>query len=154
MPNSVYTYDPKKVIVTLGVNAAQSAGGVTISGFADGTFIEVTPAGPRYTKHTGADGEVSRVANADHTHKVKMTLQQTSPSNDALSALLASDVLNNGGVVSLSIVDVNGTTNLQWKAAWIETPPNITDAKDLSNRDWTLDTAQVTSEVYGSNLGV
>ena len=49
---SVYTYDPKAVILTVG--------GIPISGYSEGTFIDVTRNEPTWNLVVGADGLVTR----------------------------------------------------------------------------------------------
>jgi hypothetical protein len=68
----VGTYDPKKVIITLG--------GVPIGGYADG-FVQIDPNSETWTKKVGADGEVARALSNDNTHTIQITLMQTSLSN-------------------------------------------------------------------------
>jgi hypothetical protein len=55
--------------------------GVPISGYADGTFVQVDPSGDSFAKKVGADGEVARSMSNDNTHTVVITLLQSSLSN-------------------------------------------------------------------------
>ena len=64
---TVSTYDPKEVVVTFGA--------IPLDGYADGTFVEVAPAGEAFARHVGADGEVSRSKSNDNTHDVTLTLK-------------------------------------------------------------------------------
>jgi len=138
------TYDPAKVIITLG--------GIPITGFADGTFVAVTPAGDRFTKKVGADGEVSRTKSNDNTSRVTITLKQTSLSNTYLNTLKEADRLLNGGVRPLSITDLSGTTILFWPQAWIASPPDQEFAKEEGDRAWNIDTGQAAQEIIGGHV--
>lgn len=140
----VKTYDPKLVTVIFG--------GVPISGFADGTFVTVTPAAERFTKTVGADGEVSRAKSNDKTAEVALTLIQTSPSNDYLSSILAIDNASNLGKLPLQIVDLSGTTVQSWSEAWLKQPPDLEFSKETGERAWMFDTGQPDVENFGGNL--
>jgi hypothetical protein len=141
----VKTFDPKKVVI--------SFNGFPITGFVDGTFIEVAPAADRFTKSVGADGEVARVHSSNNTHEVTITLLQTSPSNDVLSAQAEADRLSGLGAGPLQINDLSGTTLFFWASAWIKTPATWSGGNDgISERAWVFDTAQAIAQNVGGNL--
>ena len=132
----VRTYDPKAVALIVG--------GVPIGGFADGTFLKVSRSSDSFTKITGVDGVVSRSHIHDRSGECTITLAQTSPSNDILSALYKVDEESNAGVVPILIKDNNptlgsvGSTFVAAKA-WIRKLPDAEYAKEVSNRDWVFD---------------
>lgn len=138
----VRTYDPKSVILTVG--------GVPMSGFADGTFVRVTRANDSFTKVSGADGVVSRSKTNDVSGSLEITLAQTSPSNDVLSAFMTADELTNTGVVPVMCKDVSGRSILFSAFAWVKKPADVEFGKDISNRTWTLDCADLFMGVAGN----
>lgn len=138
------TYNAKKVIITYN--------GIPITGFADGTFLTITPARERSTKKVGADGEVARSKSNDHTHEVTFTLLQTSASNNYLSNLLEVDRLTDVGAYPLQVVDLSGTTLHFWDAAWIKQEADGEFANEISDRAWVLDTGQVAANVTGGQI--
>ncbi|EJU22977.1 hypothetical protein HMPREF1143_0497 [Peptoanaerobacter stomatis] len=75
----VKTYDPLKV--NLVVN------GVTITGFADGSIIEVERNEDAIMPYVGTKGEVAIAESADKTGTFKITLMSTSPSVQYLNTL-------------------------------------------------------------------
>lgn len=139
----VKTYNPKDLIIIFG--------GVVVSGFADGTFVTVTPNSERFTRTVGADGEVGRAKSNDNTHEVVITLMSTSASNDYLSIVLNADKSLNAGVKPLQIIDNKGTTLFFWDAAWIVQPPDVEFSKEITERAWTLHTGQVVEENIGGS---
>lgn len=139
----VKTYDPKRVVVTF-INT-------TISGFADGTFIEVRSPSPRWTKYVGSDGEVGRSKSNDTTKEVVIHLSQTSLSNSFLSTMLVLDVATNNGIGPLKIADLNGGAELFFAQAWIRMPPDVTYDKVIGPRVWTFDTGQIINEAYNAD---
>jgi hypothetical protein len=140
----VKTYDPKQVIITFGAHI--------FSGFADGEFITITPTSERFTKMSGADGEVARSKSNDNTHEVTITLLQTSISNQYLSGIVALDRFGNAGKAPLKITDLSGNALFIWNEAWIRQPPDVSFDKEITERAWVFDTGQVVSEVYGGNV--
>lgn len=127
---SVRTYDPKQVIVTIG--------GVPMSGFSDGTFLEVVRNEPTWNMVVGADGLVTRGKTNNFSGTLTLTLKQSSPSNDVLSAFLAVDEATNAGVIPVLIKDLSGNSVYFSARAWINQYANSTFGKDISDRQWTL----------------
>lgn len=137
------TYDPSKIIVVIG--------GAIIGGFADGAFVNVEYTNDFFTKVTGADKLTTRVKQNDFSGSITLTLQQSSPSNDILSGFVALDRSANAGVVPAIIKDLNGTTLVASAYAWVRKPPVVEFSKEVSNREWVLDCAEMEEHV-GSNF--
>lgn len=133
MPDlTVRTYDPKKIIITFGV--------LTISGFPEGTFVQINPNGNAFEKSRGADGTVDRINKNAFDYQVNITLKQTALANELLSGLLAADQISNAGVLDLTIKDLNGTTLFLAPQAWIAKAPDTEFSDALSNREWMFET--------------
>lgn len=127
---SVRTYDPKQVIVT--INA------VPISGFSDGTFLEIDRSEPTWNTVVGADGLVTRGKTNNFTGTVTLTLKQSSPSNDVLSGLMAIDEATNAGVFPILVKDLSGNSIYFGGRCWVTQYANSTFGKDINDRQWTL----------------
>lgn len=137
------TYDPTKVIVTIG--------GVIVSGFGDGDAITARYDEDRYTKYTGADGEVSRSKNASRAGSIEVVLAQTSKANDELSALFNLALFGGAdGVFPVGLVDLSGRTVLAASKCWIKTAPDVVFGKEVTDRTWTFDTADLSFQVGGN----
>jgi len=138
----VKDYDPKKVIVTFG--------GVPLTGFTDGKFIEVTPNdADGFKKSVGADGEVVRSQSNDNTHGVAVTLMQSSLSNNYLSGVRTTDKLTGKVKLPLSITDLNGVSMHFWPQAWIKGDPTWGYGKEAEERQWSFDTGQEAADNKG-----
>lgn len=135
-------YDPRQYSVTFA--------GIIVGGFMDGTFISVERTEDSYSMAVGARGDVARVRSRDKTGTVTITLQQTSPSNDLLSAQIVADELLGTGVAPLLLKDNNGTTIIQAANAWIRRPANSEQSDELSSREWAIDCAELNMVVGGS----
>jgi hypothetical protein len=128
---STRTYDPGQHFMVLG--------SVTISGYADGTYISVERMSEAFTSVAGAGGEVARVRHRDRRASVKLTLMASSACNDLLTAIADNDERDGSGVGSLSIRDGNGTTVATAANAWIKKRPTVEFSKDLPNREWEIE---------------
>ena len=139
---SFATYDFSQVNVILG--------GVPITGFADGTSVTVEFDEEQFTKVTGADGLTTRSKSNNYAGSVTLTLQQTSKSNDELSALWNADRINNNGVVPLLIKDNSGRTLWAAENAWVQQMPTQEFGKELADREWVLDCSALTGLAGGN----
>jgi hypothetical protein len=130
----VGTYDAKKVILTLG--------GVPISGYADGTFVQSDPNSETWFKHVGADGEVSRALSNDNTHTIQITLKQMSLSNTYLRTVMNADKLTGLGMLPFTFTDMTTGESHFWPEAWVSTDPPTGRAKEETEKQWTIHTGQ------------
>lgn len=140
----VRTYDPKRIVITIGANL--------ISGFAEDTFVSIEPSGDGTQAVAGADGEVARSLSHNPLHRLTLTLQQTSMSNDALSNLLALDRASGGsGVVPIQVRDLRGNTVFAASQGWVVQAPTIEFGSEVAEREWELDC--VATEIFvGGNV--
>ncbi len=140
----VSTYNPASVLVIIG--------GVPVSGYADGTFIEISALSDGVTSVAGADGEIARAIGTDNRHSVNLTLLQTSSSNDVLSSLHALDRKSSGGVMQPVLVqDLSGRTLFAASKAWIKKSANVSFGKTVEGRQWMMETGEPTTYVIGGN---
>lgn len=138
----VKTYDPKMV--------SASFGALTISGYADGTFINVTRSGEAFTKRKGSGGDVERTNKNAFDFTIEITLLQTSSINTALSALMDADQLGNVGVLPFIIKDISGQTLFTAPQAWISQDPALEESDETTNRTWTFQTGPAAMVVGGN----
>ena len=140
---AVRTYDPKQVAVLVS--------GVPMSGFADGTFISVERDEDAFSKVSGADGIVSRAKSNNSMGTLTLTLAQTSPSNDVLSALATLDELTNAGIFPIIVKDNSGRSIHFSSNAWVKKVPAAGYAKEVGNREWIFDLADYSPFIGGNS---
>jgi hypothetical protein len=131
----VRTYDPKQCLAIIG--------GIPMSGFADGTFISIERTSDTFSKVSGADGIVSRAKTNDRSGVLTLTLCQTSPSNDVLSGIALTDELTNAGIVPVLVKDLSGRSVYVAAFGWVKKPPTGEFGKEIGDREWTLDLADL-----------
>lgn len=137
------TYDPKQVTVIFGAKI--------ITGFSDSTFITAERNEQAFNLKVGVDGEGTRAKSNNKSGKVTLTLMQSSPSNDDLSAVALSDELTNGGVRPLLIKDSSGTTLVSAVTSWVQKLANSEFQKEVTTRAWVIETDEMEMNVGGNS---
>jgi hypothetical protein len=138
----LYTVDFKKWLILVG--------GIRMQGFADGEGFSLELDDDLFQKVTGADGDTARARRHGLSGSAKITLLQTSPSNDILTGFAVADIVNNAGVVPLMVKDLLGTTTAFAAYAWVKKPAPLSAGKEVGNREWMLDIANVEQFIGGN----
>lgn len=137
------TYSPDKVKIVVGPHA--------VSGYADGTFISVEQISDGVTSESGADGEVARAMSTDKRMRITLTLQQVSASNAVLSAMYDADQLSGGDYpFPFGLNDLRGKSLVAAGSAWIVKKPTSEFGKELSPREWVIETDKAAYTVGGN----
>lgn len=137
------TYAAEKVVVTVG--------GVIVTGFTDGDFITAKYDEDRYVKKVGADGEVGRSRNPSKAGTVEIVLSATSKANDELSALFnLAQIAGIDPPIPIAVADLSGRSLAFASKGWVKTAPDLVFGKEVGERTWTLDCADLVI-TYGGN---
>lgn len=130
------SYSPENVICVISNDKFTH----TISGFADGTFLNITRIIPASTLYTGGDGTNCRVIRNVTNLDITFTLHQSAESNDVLSQLLNLDMLarNSDELFSFLLRDTTGRTVISTPTCFIGANPDVNFETDVTTRDWTL----------------
>lgn len=139
----VLTYDPKKVQVIFGSRA--------LTGFSDDSIISINPHGEGMQLYVGADGEVGRSIDPDHTFEVTISLATSSKSNTYLSNVYNLDRSTGKGMQPLLIKDLSGDTMFYAKEAWVSNFPEAGRGRTIDTQEWTIQTGQVENPIIGGN---
>lgn len=128
----VRTYSPGQVEVTYG--------DIIFTAFAEGSHVTIERNGQVFEKKKGADGTITRINKNAFDFTVTVRLEQASITNDDLSTVLNSDIINNDGVKPFSVKDINGNSYFYAESAWISQDPNDEFGDTLGEREWKFDT--------------
>lgn len=140
---AVETYDPKAVKIIFGTHEIQ--------GFADGTFLNIEYDENAFQKVVGADGGTSRAKMNNNGGLATITIKQTSPSNDFLSGIALSDRLSSLGILPFFVTDKSGKTLAVSAASWIQKPASSEFSKEITNREWAIELADLDMFVGGND---
>ena len=127
---AVKTYNPKKVTCSLGRHI--------VSGYADDSMITVEFAGDGTSYVSGADGEIVRSIDPTEIYTLKMSLQQTSRTNEYLQNMYDRDRNDGGGTFSVNVNDILGREKFVGGMAWVTKPASWVRGKTQNNREWEL----------------
>lgn len=140
---SIFNYCPDEVNVLL-------AGFINISGFVDGTFVDISKDIVPFSSVRTADGTVARMYNNDQTYTITLTLHCGSSSNDLLTKLWQLDEITQKGKFPLLIKDFSGSDLFFSTTTWIEGIPSISKSNGIDSRIWVLRSSQAVINVGGN----
>lgn len=131
---ALYKYNPKLVIVTYG--------GLPLTGWADGAFLNVESNDDAFTLVIGTSGEGCRSVTNNASAKFTVTLGQWSPSNDYLMICHKVDVATMGAnpVLPFIVTNMNNGEGVFSAHAWITKFPTQTYDREAGNREWVFET--------------
>ena len=127
----IYTYDPRKVLISLGSHV--------VTGYSDGTYISIEANGDGVTKKVGCDGEIVRSLDPDETAKLTLTLIQTSKTTQYVREMYKKDKTDGSGMFAVLIKDMKGGLLFSADKAWVIKQPSSEFAKEASDRTIELD---------------
>jgi hypothetical protein len=128
--SGLYSFDPAQISVIIG--------GVEMSGFSDGTFVEVSVDGNDWEIISGADGDIVRAKKQNRVSTLSLTLLQSSPCNDILSAWRVLDKATMSGAVAAQIKDRSGSTLINADYSFIMQPATVTFSDGVETRTWNI----------------
>ena len=142
------SYSPEDVVVIL----HNSKFSHQISGYTEGSFLEITRVVPHATPYNGADGTNARVVRAVKNADITLTLHQSGESNDVLSALLVADEASRNGddIFAITIKDTSGRSIYSSAQAYIGTTPDAGFAQEIADRAWTIHAINLSQHLGGN----
>jgi hypothetical protein len=122
-------YAPADITVLLG-------GVVKLSGYLNGTFLEISKDIQPYVSEITCDDVTGRLYRRNRNYTIKFSISQTSESNTLLSRLQAFDEATQLGMFPLLIKDNSGSTLMFAPTCWIEEIPIQTFSDGIEGRTW------------------
>lgn len=144
MENRLANYSPERVNIVIGAIH-------TVTGFSDGSFVTIEKVSPTFTVKESADGVVSRTMNPSSLYTVRLTLAQSSDSNEVLSWMHNADLITKGRAkFPMTIKDASGNSVMFSAEAWIATVPPTTYSNNIEVREWEIVCADAVNHVGGN----
>jgi len=134
-------FDPKQLAIICGGNQ--------LTGYAEGTFINVEKDEDDWSLTVGSDGEGVRAKSNNNSATVTFTCTQGSIANDILSAFRSSDQLNNAGTFPFMMKDNNGRSLMVAETMWVQKPAAFEGSNEPTSREWVLRTDNLQILVAG-----
>lgn len=142
---TIYTYSPDDVYVTLS--------GHSVEGYSPDTFITVEASTPVFKSYKTTSGSVYRTLNKTSVFKLKLSLHQTSETNDFLWTLLTTDKNIEDAIWPLFIKDYGSGTSILAAQAWVCDYPKISYSNGLETREWEIEFTTETISISGGSGG-
>lgn len=130
----VKTYSPDKVSLADGSHI--------VTGFAEDSFIVITPIGDGTSYVRGADGEIARTVNMNNMYTVKITLLQTSASNEYFQKRYDKDQNDGDAIDPITIKDLMGKEKFFGQKSWVTKPAERKKGKTQENIEWEIVVAE------------
>ena len=137
------TYDPAALLIVFK--------GLTITGFSDESVVKIARNETTWKLKSGTTGEQVRTRNRNRSGYVELSIMQSSPTNDFLSAILASDELLGDGLGACMVRDNLGTTLVEGDGCYLEGWPESEFTNDAKARVWRVIIPDMNMFVGGAN---
>jgi hypothetical protein len=139
-------YAPDDVTFTVGTQPAV--------GVHKGSFLEMDRFEDTGKLDIGSDGEATMVVNPNQSGYFKVTLQQSSPTNDYYTTLFQALQAKNTavGVVPIRLSDKNGTTRGSCVQGFVQKPTKVVFADGAEGREWTFITGYLITTPGSQNV--
>ncbi len=141
-------YGPESVDIVISVGQLVHV----ITGYADGTFVNVSRITPASELYVGSDLSAFRVKRRNKASPIDLTLHQASASNQVLQALQRADEEDDTDtwVFAITIKDNSGQTLFSSSQAFIATIPDTSLSSTAETRNWQIQAVSLSSNVGGN----
>lgn len=121
-------------------------------GLADGEFLRIEYDEDAFTLQVGTDGDATRSRSNNRAATITLTLMQSSPVNDALSALHNLDLNSPGGagIGAFLCKDGSGRSMFAAEKCWIQKMPAAVYGREAGPREWVIRTNRLDA-LHGGN---
>ena len=127
----MYTYSPSDV--------KANVLGFDVTGYAEGTFVSISPDAKTFSFKRAMDGSTMAVQNKFQTYTIKFTLQQSSSANTWLHLLYK--LFKRHGIAFIMpvlIADTSGNTSFFATDCWFEGEPDSSFGNTLGSVEWVI----------------
>ena len=144
------TYSPEEVHFIISLPAADIVH--MVSGYMDGTFINVSREVPLSSLYVGADNSGARTLRTNRSATITLSLHQSSGSNDVLTQLYLNDqdAKDNTWLFNVLIKDSSGRSLYQGRQSFIGQLPDSGFSTEISQRDWVIQVRDLEQKIGGN----
>lgn len=148
--NMLAAYVPSAI--TMVINHPASNTTHVIGGFSADSVVSIEYPDETWTETVGTDGRTTRTHRLDKTLRVTVHLDQTSVSNDVLSALMKydeNDLTGVGGIFTCTLADKSGRSYAYSSQCYVKRPQSQEFGSAVSTRDWVVVMAWADQNIGG-----
>lgn len=151
MAQTLATFAPNDVTIVI----SQASSGIThiLSGFSEDSIISIERNSDTFELYTGADDTNTRIYKANTSATFTIPLQQTSNSNDILTALYVNDKnsRDSSGLFSITVKDNSGRSTFFAEEAYIAVVPGSSFGNSMQLRDWVIHAVRLETYIGGNS---
>lgn len=151
MSQRLATFAPNDVAIVI----SHSASGIShiVSGFSEDSIISIERNSDTFELYTGADDTNTRIYKANTSATFTIPLQQTSNSNDILTALYVNDknTRDSSGLFSITVKDNSGRSVFFSEEAYIAVVPNASFGNAMELREWVIHGVRLETYIGGNS---
>lgn len=139
MATQLASYRPSSIV--LAISHPKSNTSHVVSGMAKDSVVSIEYPEAAWSEKTLNNGETVRTHSKDNTLRLTIHLDQTSPSNDYLSALSKydeNDLTGLDGVFTCTFADKSSRTYAYSAQCFVKRPQSYEFGSDTSVRDWVI----------------
>lgn len=142
------TYSPEEIQVVISVGDIVH----TISGYMDGTFVNISREVPLAELYVGADNSGARTLRTNRSATITLSLHQSSSSNDVLTQLYLNDqgAKDNTWLFQMLIKDNAGRSIYQANQSFIGVLPDSAFSTTIEMRDWVIQSRDLEQKLGGN----
>lgn len=142
------TYSPEDVQVVISVRDVVH----TVSGYVDGTFINLTRSVPSSVLYQGADNSGGRALRSNKSGTLALTLHQLSSTNDILSYIHERDqeARDSTWLFSVLVKDNTGRSMYYARQCFISNLPESGFATEVGERAWEIQSVNLHQFIGGN----
>lgn len=149
--NQLASYRPSSIVVAISHPATNTSH--VLGGMAKDSVVSIEYPEASWMEKTLNNGETVRTHSKDDTIRMTLHLDQTSPSNDFLSALAKydeKDLSGLDGIFTLTFADKSSRTYVYSANCFVKRPQSYEYGSDTSVRDWVIVMASADQHLGGS----
>lgn len=151
MAGALRSYVPSALTIVINHPATNTTH--VLGGYSSDSAVSIEFPDETWTETVGIDGDTTRTHRLDETYRATISLDQTSKSNDVLSAIARydkQDVTGLGGIFTCTITDKSGRSYVYSSQCFLKKPTTQGFTNATTTREWMIVLAWSESWIGGS----
>lgn len=153
MANQLASYRPSSIVIA--ITHPRTNASHIIGGLAKDSLVDIEQPEAIWTEKVLNNGETVRTHSKDNTLRLTLHLDQTSASNDFLTALSKyddKDLTGRDGIFTCTFADKSSRTYVYSAECFVKRPMSYTFGSDTSVRDWVIVLSNADQYLGGSGI--
>lgn len=153
MANTITSYIPSALTIVINHPATNTTH--VLGGYSQDSVVSIEFPDETWTETESTDGVTTRTHRKTTTYRATISLDQTSRSNDVLSAIARydeQDLTGTQGIFTCTITDKSGRSYIYSSQSFVKRPQTQEFGSSTSTREWMIVLASSDAWIGGSGL--